>query len=219
MTRYSCNTSLLDVLFNMLLAFAMLFIIAFALVRKDTPQKEADIKIEGDLLVTITWPSERDDDIDLWVRDPNGNIVFFSDRQAGLMYLDRDDVGFTNDTIAMPDGSLQRSIGNQEMVTVRGLQAGEFVFNVHAFRLREPRPIPVSIRIMRIGAPTETILVKTVTLQRTGDERTVIRLTFDKDGNVVDSSEVFTTLFNKRDPNDYQGGRPDGYGPAGTGGN
>ena len=35
--KYSCNTSMMDILFNMLLGFVMLFIIAFAMVRKDTP--------------------------------------------------------------------------------------------------------------------------------------------------------------------------------------
>lgn len=218
--RYSCNTSLLDVLFNMLLAFAMLFIISFALIREENAkQNDADVKLDGDLIVTITWPSERDDDIDLWVRDPDGAIVFFNDRQAGLMYLDRDDVGFTNDTIATETGEFQRSIGNQEMVTVRGLRPGEYVFNVHAFQMRTQGPIPVSMRIMRVGSPTRTIVVKTVYLERTRDEKTVIRLTFDDEGNVTETNDLYMSLFQKRRPEDYS--PDDVLGPifGGSGGN
>ena len=203
MNKYSCNTSMLDILFNMLLAFVMLFIIAFTLVRQDNPDsKKADIRIEGDLLITITWPSERDDDIDIWVRDPKGNIVFFSERQAGLMYLDRDDVGFTNDVILI-NGENIKSIGNQEMVTIRGLEPGEFIFNIHAYQLRGNSPVPISIRIDRIGSPTKTIFVRTVTLEKTSEEKTIVRLTFDKKGNVIESNHLFISLFNQRNPENY----------------
>ena len=44
--KYSCNTSMLDILFNMLLGFVMLFVIAFALIRKEAP-KRGDISIVG----------------------------------------------------------------------------------------------------------------------------------------------------------------------------
>ena len=53
--KYSCNTSMLDILFNMLLGFVMLFVIAFALIREETP-KRADVNIVGNLIVTLTWP-------------------------------------------------------------------------------------------------------------------------------------------------------------------
>ena len=37
------------------------------------------------------------DDIDLWVKAPDGNTVSFVRKEAGLMNLEKDDLGISND--------------------------------------------------------------------------------------------------------------------------
>ena len=64
--NYSCNTSFLDLLFNMLLAFACLFVLAFALINQN--KKTPDVK--ASYLITFTWPKELDNDVDAYVEDP-----------------------------------------------------------------------------------------------------------------------------------------------------
>lgn len=200
MSKYSCNTSLLDVLFNMLLAFVALFVIAFVLARKEDRKQDKNVKILGEITVTLTWDSGRNDDIDLWMRDPEGNIVFFRRPQAGLMHLDRDDIGFQSDTVQTEVGT-GTSIGNQEIITVRAIVPGEYVINVHAFQIREGRPIDVSVRIDRLS-PSSTIVAKTVTLDDTGHEKTVVRLRFGDDKKILAFSDLQCDLIRSAESED-----------------
>ena len=40
---------------------------------------------------------EHPDDIDLYVQDPTGKLVWYNQKEVGLMTLERDDRGDTND--------------------------------------------------------------------------------------------------------------------------
>ena len=97
---YNSNTSFLDILFNTLVGFVLLFIIAFLLISPVKKKKEIEQKAE--YVITITWPGDMSDDVDSWLEDPTGKVMYFRKREAGLMHLDRDDLGSLNDTILVP---------------------------------------------------------------------------------------------------------------------
>ncbi len=86
-----------DLLFNALLGFVVMFVIAFLLINPVAETGAVDNKAE--FLITLTWPDGRREDIDLYVADPDGRLVWFRSREAGLMHLDRDDLGLGNDVI------------------------------------------------------------------------------------------------------------------------
>ena len=81
--RYRNNIGMTDMLFNMLLGFVFLFIIAFLLINPITKKSDAPKKAE--FLIVIEWDEQLNDDIDL--RDPSGNKVSFTNKAAGLMNL------------------------------------------------------------------------------------------------------------------------------------
>ena len=116
-----------DLLFNALLGFAFMFSIAFMLI-KPTPE-EAKIDPNAEYIITVSWPDEHPDDIDTYVEDPEGNIVWYHIRESGLMHLDRDDRGNFKDTIVLDGEKINNPI-NQETVTLRGIMPGEYVVNV-----------------------------------------------------------------------------------------
>ena len=47
----------------------------------------------------MTWPDMNPNDLDTYVQDPAGAVVWFRSREAGLMHLDRDDRGLAGDVI------------------------------------------------------------------------------------------------------------------------
>ena len=65
--RYKGNNSLafLDLLFNTLLCFVVLFAISFLLINPVENNKKIDVKAE--YLITVSWPKEMKDDIDVYV--------------------------------------------------------------------------------------------------------------------------------------------------------
>lgn len=178
---YSCATTLLDTLMNMLLAFVAMFVMAFcaAMAQKENKKKDNDnnAKVAGEMSITLTWPEEMDDDLDLWVEDPAGNVVFWSRRDEGLMHLDRDDVGLQHDQAA---GS---SLGNKEVVVVRSLMTGEYVVNVHAYTLRSGGHIPATVTADRLTTQTR-LAARTLSMDFTGDEQTAFRILVDGNGDI-----------------------------------
>ena len=77
-----------DILFNVLLGFTMMVFVAFALIRPDA--KSGIIDTNAEFIITTTWPDDNDDDIDTYVQDPTGNVVWYHSMQKGFVTLDRD---------------------------------------------------------------------------------------------------------------------------------
>src|SRR6516165_8294121 len=95
-------------LFKALQVIAFLFFIALLAVSPDA--KEGKIDSKAEFLITMDWPDEHPDDIDLFVQDPGGNIAWYRHREAGLMVLERDDRGGANDTIVVNGQKIHSSI-------------------------------------------------------------------------------------------------------------
>lgn len=172
-----------DLLFNALLAFVMLF--AIALVAMNPKAKTGDIPAKAEFIVTVSWPDLDPNDIDTWVQDPGGNLVWFRAREAGLLHLDRDDRGVANDTLVINGQKVVNPL-NQEVVTLRGVAAGEYTVNLHYYDTKNGQPVPVNVSVVKVNPQAAVVYYGTVTLARKGDEATAVRFTLDAQGNVVD---------------------------------
>ena len=94
--RYNSNLAFVDLLFNLILGFAFLFIVAFFLINDPTEDKDVEAKVE--YMIIMDWDGNRDIDMDLWVQSPSG-LVGFRSPNIGYVNLDRDDLGHRNDSI------------------------------------------------------------------------------------------------------------------------
>jgi hypothetical protein len=191
--NYHSNMAFLDLLFNTLLCFVALFAVALLIVSPTKNDKSVDIKAE--FIITASWPGDMNDDVDLYVADPNGNIVYFKKQEAGLMHLDRDDLGTSNDRMIAEYGVIEND-DNRELVTIRGTMSGEYIVNIHAYAKREPVSTPVLVTIDKIN-PFRTIVSKTIDLEDQGQEETVCRFTLNANGDVVSVNSLpkFFTRF------------------------
>ena len=84
-------------LFKALQIVAFLFFIALLAIAPDAKEGKVDSKAE--FIITMDWPDNHPDDLDLFVQDPAGNISWYRHREAGFLTLDRDDRGGANDFI------------------------------------------------------------------------------------------------------------------------
>jgi hypothetical protein len=180
-----------DILFNALLGFAVMVFIAFALIKPES--KTGDIDINADMIITVSWPDGMTDDIDTYVEDPAGNVVWYHKREAGLVHLDRDDRGAYRDTIVVNGQEIDYPL-NQETVTIRGIIPGEYVINVYYYLNQSPGAVPVSVKVEKINPEVSVVYFGTTDLVREGQEETVARFTLDADGNVTGLNSVPKSL-------------------------
>jgi hypothetical protein len=189
---YYNNTSFLDLLFNTLVGFVFLFIIAFLLINPSI--KKAGIKTKAEFVITVTWSDNSQDDVDTWLQDPAGNVLHFRQRDVGLAHLDRDDLGKINDTIRLEDGRRVEYPHNQELTTIRGFLSGEWVLNLHMYNKRDANPIFVEVRIDKLNPRVETVFYKKILMKSRWEEITVTRFVMTHQGDIIDWDDLPKTL-------------------------
>ena len=151
-SKYKSTLAFTDLLFNVLIGFAFLFIIAFILI--NPVNKRADIKSKAEFMVIMDWDPNSLFDIDLWMQDPSGTIVGFPNKDSGWTHLDRDDLGQANDMIYINDMESKIVKINREIMTVRGVIPGEYIVNIHFYSAKSAQritPVDVSIQAIKIN--------------------------------------------------------------------
>jgi len=181
-----------DMLFNMLIAFVFCFIVAL-LAMNPKALKTGDIRAKAEFIITVSWPDMNPNDIDTWVQDPGGNLVWFRNREAGLMHLDRDDRGLANDSIVVNGRAVVNPL-NQEVVTLRGIAPGEYTVNAHYYDSKDGKPVEVTVSIVKVNPRAEVAYYGQLTLARKGDEATAARFTVLPDGTVASVNTLPKTL-------------------------
>lgn len=180
-----------DLLFNTLLIFVMLFTVA--LLAMNPKAKTGVIDAKAEFIVTVTWPDMNPNDIDTWIEDPGGNRVWFRQREGGMMHLDRDDRGLSNDSIVVNGQQVVNPL-NQEVVTIRGFAPGEYVVNVFYYDSKDGQPVPVNVSVVKVNPRAEVVFYGTVNLPRKGEEATAVRFSVDRDGRVTGVNTLAKTL-------------------------
>jgi hypothetical protein len=172
-----------DLLFNTLLAFVMLF--AIALVAMNPKAKTGVIDAKAEFIITVTWPDLNPNDLDTWVQDAAGNLVWFRAREAGLMHLDRDDRGLQGDRIVVNGQPVVNPL-NQEVVTIRGVAPGEYTINLHYYDSGDGQPVTAQVSVVKVNPQALVVFYGSTTLNRKGDEATAVRFSVDREGSVTD---------------------------------
>lgn len=193
--KFDFRTAYIDLLINLLTGTVFLFILTALLIAPITKQSEG-IKKNADYIITMEWPENVDCDVDMWVRDPQNNIVSFKMPEYGLMYYERDDMGQRrsifnidgNKTIIDPD--------NKEYVTLRGTFPGEYVVNVHLYSCKAaneqkglainyPVNIPVVVELMKINPSIVSVKKVVLTMTQVWQEQTAFRFVMGNNKNII----------------------------------
>ena len=172
-------------LFKAMQVLAFLFFVALLSIAPDAKDGKIDPKAE--FLITMSWPDNHPDDLDLFVQDPLGNMVWYRRREAGFMVLDRDDRGGANDFIVVNGKKIPSAI-REEIVTVRGIVAGEYTVNVSHFAATTGQPVQASVKVQKLNPKAQVIFDDKVPVDHTGDEKTAVRFPLDAEGKVIDVS-------------------------------
>ncbi|MFV2091222.1 MAG: hypothetical protein ACC642_11225 [Pseudomonadales bacterium] len=183
-----------DLLFNALLGFSFMFVAAFALIRD--PDNSGKIDSKAEILITVRWADRHPDDVDTLVEGPDGNLVWYHNRDSGLMHLDRDDRGLFADRVVLDGIEVSNPI-NQETVSVRALQAGEYVVNLLHYQSNYSAPLPVTVKVEKLNPTVSLVFYGTRELKGVGDEQTAVRFTVNAEGEIVGTNELPKALLTR----------------------
>jgi hypothetical protein len=170
-------------LFKALQIVAFLFFIALLAISPDAKDGKIDSKAE--FIITMDWPDNHPDDLDLFVQDPVGNIAWYRHREAGFLTLDRDDRGGANDFILVNGRKIPSPI-REEIVTVRGIVPGEYTVNLSHFQATTGQPVAATVKVQKLNPTAQVVFDDKVMLDHTGEELTALRFSIDAEGKVVD---------------------------------
>lgn len=170
--QYGPGIAMTDLATNLLGVFICLFMLSFLMMSKKIEEKNNKVESKAEFMITVTWDKNSSNDVDTYIEDPLGNLVFYRAKEKGLMHLDRDDYGITNDTIMMGDGKTVTVHENREIVSLRGIIPGEYIVNVHMYSERDKaEKTQVTVKLEKINPAFKTIAMKEVELRTTGDEK------------------------------------------------
>ena len=183
-----------DLLFNALLGFAFMLAIAFMLI--NSSEETGNIRSNAEILISVQWPDEHPDDVDAIVEDPQGSLVWYHNRDSGLMHLDRDDRGNLADNLNI-NGEVVSNPINQETITVRGLQSGEYIINLLHYKSNFKEPLPVTVKVEKLNPSVELVYYGEHFLNGVGDEMTALRFYVDGQKNISDLNQIPKRLITK----------------------
>jgi hypothetical protein len=186
-----------DLLFNTLLGFAFMFLIAFILIAE--PNKEGNVTVKAEFLITVNWSDGHPDDIDVLVEDPNGKVLWFDNKDTGTMHLDRDDRGAVQDQMII-NGKMVTNPINQESVSVRSWIPGEYVVNILHYKANYKEAVPVSVKVEKLNPVVSLVYYGVHPLNRAGMEVTATRFVLDGSGAVSSTSGLQKPLLTRIAP-------------------
>ena len=192
MRRFFSFRPFIDVLFCCLL---MLVAILFLLKTEEEKTKSRPPNVIYEVI--LTWDAESGDDLDLYVQSASGHTVSFNNREGGdgsLISLDHDALGKRNNSLPEQGGVITKF--HEEKVSFRGVTDGDNIVTVHVYSKRDEAPVKAKITLIKIK-PFKQIVVKERIFESTGQEKTAFRFTTDKNGDILELSELPANLVNR----------------------
>lgn len=191
----SNTTSFIDLLFLCLFGVTFLFFLAFLLITP--PIDDQRKKPKAEFLITLTWNGQTNDDVDLWVQNPAGDVMFFRQMNIGLMHLDHDDIGWTRDTIVSGGQRIIKYV-NQEIATIRGIIPGEWIINIHMYAKRYGSAATINVRVDKLNPRFTTIVDKDYVMMSRGEEITVTRMVMTGKGEIESINDMFSPVVKQK---------------------
>lgn len=170
---HGSSLSFIDLLFNIIILFVLLFFVALMMMNPDSKKK--DIESKADLMIVLTWPDNNPHDIDLWLKTPD-SLIGYPNRENSYAHLEQDNLGMTNNFI-MRDNERVEIPTRREVITFRGTPNGRFVVNVHFFTANGPEAgnapsVPVTVELIQINPTYKILAKKDIVLERVKQQKT-----------------------------------------------
>lgn len=123
----------------------------------------------------VEMSAKTSDDLDLYVRDPSGDVAWYGSLQAGALSLEHDQIPGVTDPV---------KDGVHEVTIVREATPGEYVANVQVYNGSKPALVTVELWDLR-GMRKRMVLSRSFRVRYVGQQVTAFRWRLDTAGDVA----------------------------------
>lgn len=150
------------------------FLVAVALMQQAIIERASfrppSVTTYGQYAVVMSWTGA--DDVDLYVRDPAGDVAFYASLQSGPLSLEHDTIPGNTDPV----------VGDHhETTVVRESMQGEYIANAHMYS--GTSPVKVTVTLWDLRGNDRVLYFRTVLLGSIGDQATAFRWQLGQSGN------------------------------------
>jgi hypothetical protein len=157
-----------------------LILVIYTLIAPPVKVKIPTIPTAGAYAITQTCPADNPVDIDLYVRDPQGNIAYFNSTTAGLMHLEQDVIPGVNTV----DGNVNLQTGDNERTVILQTIPGEYAVDEHYYATNSGHsPVTCIVQLWSLRDASE-ITSQTITLPKQGSVATAFRFVIGSNGHI-----------------------------------
>lgn len=172
-----------DLIFITLFVFVTIVFMLLPYVNPVGEDNKYDIEQPGQMMIELIWPPNNPVDVDLLVRDPFGEVVFFRNQTTRVFSLLRDDRGELNDHTGL----------NFEQVFSRMLPDGEYTVNAIVYSPGSGElPVDVYLNVSlrdfnSFSNRSEVVIQHSDVIRSLREEITLVRFLVI-DGNILSGS-------------------------------
>lgn len=172
-----------DIVFLALFAILLALIYILPHVNPVGDDERFDLEQPGQMMIELIWPPDNPVDVDLLVKDPYGEVVFFRNQTTSVFSLVRDDRGTLNDHTGL----------NFEHVFSRMLPDGVYTVNAIAYALGTGKlPVDVHVNVSlrdfdSFSNRSETVIQHSDVIRNLREEITLVRFIV-VDGKILNGS-------------------------------
>ena len=81
---------------------------------------------------------------------------------------------------------MEHTSWREEIVTIRGVVAGEYTVNVNQFAATTSQPVPINVKVQKLNPHTIVVFDDKIFVDHIGDEQTACRFTINAKGDITD---------------------------------
>ena len=179
-----------------LFMWAMMLVTVLFIISHVQAKKNEDFHPKAEYLITLTWEDTANIDLDLWLKPPNGQPVFYQNRETKNISLDRDSRGYITNQSVLETGQVINS-GNREIIAIRAILPGDYVAAITYYagegkdNLQFPigkevpgAKIKATIRIEKVNPTVTTVWLGDVDMTFVKQIKTVVSFHINDDGSV-----------------------------------
>lgn len=191
---------LIDFLWNMLLVFVGLFFLAsFAKSAEEVAITNA-LELPVKYVITMEWDSDSKNDIDLFLRVPDGSVVHYANKEIPLINLERDDIGTETDIALDRLGKSHEYRINQEIIFIREALPGKYLVSPYYYAQkgipiqpgpRQPVPEKILIKMIQLNPTYLELFSREVTVYQQYDEALAFSFIVDANKEIDFTTEEF----------------------------